>query len=412
MTIYDHNSTEDFDARWGDIRSDLRRSRVDVEWGGTGRQTRRARAFGPAHGRENKRSFMATAAMIASLAVAVVFATFMSINLMNGPASNEGDASKVEGLVPVTAPSDSPSQIIITSLPSESPSSQPSGLPTVTHSQNPTTEVSDSPSQNPSINPSELPSVIPSAIQKAPPAANTTLECIDQEGLFHNHKKVGVSCEWFRHTGIYALIKNCGKTDLGKACSLTCSDYNDCAMPPTPRPSSSVPSSSPSVSPTVPLPKSLTIVASEDTSIKKETPNANLGSASWLKVDADTGTFHALIRFDLKGHDFSRPVESASLRLKAASNCSFGGHIERTEHSNWNENTVTWADAPAGEGDEIARFTSITAGYWYSVDVTSALHPDKAHLSLRLFPLSTEECLFVSKDNASGEGPELRIIYE
>lgn len=407
MTFYNYNSPEDFDSRWGDIRSDLRRSRVDVEWGRSPARRRRDRALEP----EKKRSWLALAAIVLSLAVAVVIATFASINLMKISARRENDPDAAVGPVSTRAPTGPPTTTN-TTIPSEMPSIEPSESPTLSYSHSPSITSSVYPSSSPSESQSETPSLTPTTVQKAPPALNITVECVDQVGVFYNHKNQHVGCDWFETEGTYGFIKNCGKTELGQACLLSCFDYNDCVMPPTPVPIiTSSPSESPSISPTKLLPKSVTLTAAADSSIKKDNPDVSLGSASYLKIDADSGTFHALIRFDLKGHDFSRAVESASLRLKAASNCPFGGYVERTVHSNWNENTVTWANAPGGDGEEVARFQSINTGYWYSVDVTSALHHDKSHLSLRLFPISTNECLFLSKDHASGEGPELYIIY-
>ncbi|KAL7469658.1 hypothetical protein ACHAXS_009913 [Conticribra weissflogii] len=407
MTFYNYNSPEDFDSRWRDIRSDLRRNRVEVEWGRSSATRRRDRALEP----EKKRSWLALAAIVLSLSVAVAIATFASINLMSVSARRESDPDEVVGLVSTRIPTRSPT-MTNTTIPSELPSMEPSETPTLSNSHSPSIIASVYPSLMPSIFPSESPSFPPTAVQKAPPALNTTVECVNLMGVFYNHKNQHVGCDWFESQGAYGFIKNCGKTELGNACLLSCYDYNDCKMPPTHEPIvTSSPSDSPSLSPTKMIPKTVTLIAAADSSIKKDNPDVSLGSASYLKIDADSGTFHALIRFDLKGHDISRTVESALLRLKAASNCPFGGYFERTVHSNWNENTVTWANAPDGDGEEVARFQSISTGYWYSVDVTSALHHDKSHLSLRLFPISTNECLFLSKDHASGEGPELYIIY-
>lgn len=126
----------------------------------------------------------------------------------------------------------------------------------------------------------------------------------------------------------------------------------------------------------------------------------------------DTGVFHVMLRFDLTGHDSSRPVESAALRLKAAKGCSSGGYLKRTHSPHWNEDAVTWDTAPEGVGTEIGSLGSITEGYWYSFDVTSTLHHGHDALSLRLHPTSSDECLFVSKEHVSGFGPELHIVYD
>ena len=81
--------------------------------------------------------------------------------------------------------------------------------------------------------------------------------------------------------------------------------------------------------------------------------------------------------------------------------------MERTDSPHWDETIITWATAPEGNGDEIGRLGTIESGLEYGIVVTSAIHPGHEGLSLRLYPLSTEECLYVS----NGGSPKLDIVF-
>ena len=384
---------------WDDLE-EFRERPIEVEWGANIHPTRRARVLEPRDQEQKRNKYISNAVVILSLIVAVTMVAFMSSTLMKAP-TREVDASKSVGLTQQT-PAPSMKPILQSMLPSSSP--------TVDSSERPSNEASN----HPSAHPSKLSTDLPTAVPKAPPAPIVTL-CIDQAGFFYNHAGDKVSCDWFERVGTHNYQKNCGRTDVGKACLLSCNEYTDCVMPtdsPTDMPSASPTSLSPTGNPTPEPPKSLTIYPTGDTMIKQSSSQANYGSASWLKIDTDSGVFHSLLRFDVSEHNSNRTVESAMLRLKAASDCPSGGYLQRTHHPHWDEMSITWDTAPEGDGHEVARFSEpIKSGFWYSVDVKSALRPGHITLSLRLYPVSSNECMFASKENGSGESPELRIVY-
>ncbi|KAL3758495.1 hypothetical protein ACHAWU_008249 [Discostella pseudostelligera] len=129
----------------------------------------------------------------------------------------------------------------------------------------------------------------------------------------------------------------------------------------------------------------------------------------------DDSAFHVLIRFNISAHDETRLVLSANLLLNAANNCTSGVYLTQTS-TNWNESSITWNNAPTGDGNEINRLGNITRGHMYSVNVTSVftmpISQEEKALSFRLYPLGIEECLFESKENTSGGGPKLLIVYD
>ncbi|KAL7544067.1 hypothetical protein ACHAXR_013571 [Thalassiosira sp. AJA248-18] len=434
---------------------DLRRNHLEVEWGeNLHSRTRTRRERAPLGHGDTKGNWLSATIVVTSTLIALAFAALVALTLIDSPIPKlEGNPSNAQGIdslpivsatptqaptndptsqptlaptpVPTPAPSSAPT-LTPTSDPTPSPSLVASGLPSAASSRNP----SSSPSETQSQSPSESQSVSPSAVPKAPPAPEPESAepamCVDQSGVYHNHAGDKVPCEWFSTVGTYNFHKNCDKTDLGRACLLSCKEYNDCIMEtdhPSVQPSLAPTSKAPTASPTPEPPKTITLEATGDASIKEAGPNANLGSSSWLKVDgaslaqgfsfgADSGAFHVLLKFDLSNYDSNRPIESASLRLKAANSCSAGGSLQRTQSPHWDEDTVTWDTAPKGDGTEIGRLGIIESGFWYSLDVTSGLHPGDQTLSLRLYSVSSDECIFVSKENANGNGPELHIVYD
>lgn len=415
--------------RWDDLRD----NRLEVEWGenlhihgegggAIGRDHPRRRRLPLGLG-EKKKNWVSLTIVVTSLLAAVGIAALVAMTLVEHPMMHKrtnGNPAKSEEMN--TLP-----QVISTASPTLSPTVEPSAQPTT----KPTVKPSASPiiaeSFLPSSSPSESSSSIPSAVPKAPPAPEPTPLCVNEIGVYYNHAGDKVTCEWFASVGTYNYERNCGKTDLGNACLLSCKDYIDCILP-TDSPSSepswapSLPGTdTPTTSPTPSPPKSITIEATGDASVKQNAPSSNFGSSSWLNIDGAssaqgfTGStspvFHALLRFDLTRHDSNRPVESATLRLKAANSCASGGYLQRTHHPHWEESTIAWANAPEGDGVEIGRFGIIQKGFLYSMDVTSALRKGHETLSVRLYPASSEECIYVSRDNSSDGGPELHIAY-
>ncbi len=388
---------------WDDVE-EFRQRPVEVEWGSSTRPpTRRARVHESRDQDQNRSKVMSYAVLVLSLVAAVSMVAIISTALMKAPRREVGASNSV-GLPPQTPPAPAPSL-----KPTEQPMYS-SSSPTVKSSARPSIAASD----YPSAHPTKIVTEIPTVVLKAPPAPVPVL-CVDRSGFFYNADGDKVSCDWFGTVGTYDFKRNCGQTDVGNACLLRCKDYADCVMPtdpPTDEPTYSPTSQSPTTSPTPEPPKTMTVYPTGDAMIKQDTPEGNYGSENWLKIDTDSGVFHSLLRFDLSEQNSNRTIESATLRLKAASNCPLGAYLERTHHAHWDEMSITWDNAPHGDGNEIARFSNpIFSGFWYSLDVKSALRPGHTAVSFRLYPMSSDECMFASKEKGSDESPELRIVF-
>ena len=405
--------------RWDDLRN----NHLAVDWGenvqAKVRNTRRPRIGG--YGPPGEQSLSNTVVVISTL-VAIGLAAMVSMTLINSPVpEHEGSASEAQGIP--SSPEFMPVAAMIAQIrPSISPSISPS--PSVASSAPPTFAPSEHPSA--SVSPSVVSSILPSADPTEPPEPAL---CVDEPGFYKNHLGDKVSCDWFATVGTtYEWV--CTQTDAGKACLLSCREYNDCYMD-TDSPTRE-PTATPTVSPTPVPPKSITLNCTGDATVSEGMPYATLGSSSLLKIDAsprpsiasriagigNTGAFHALLRFDLSKHDSERPIESATLRIKVAKGCSSGGYVQRTVNLHWDEMTIAWDTAPEGDGTDLGRLGEVKSGFWYSIDVTSALAESvhlgeiwKETLSLRLYPVGVDECLYESKESRDGGGPELHIEY-
>lgn len=408
---WDDLRNNDLSVDWGSgVRANVRTTMTGNIVSENGRNTRRPRTMmGGAHQDEpasERRSLSSVFIVIATL-VAVGIAALFSVALMKSPAPVMDDGSV--SLDAHQGISTTHAALIVETR-----------MPSIVSGVSPTLTPSEQPSVSPSIQPSGV-------VYKAPPAPlGSGQACIDMPGLYDNDEGEMVSCDWFNATGAWLGEYICQETDIGRACLLTCHEFNDCYMDTT----------SPTLEPTsiAPTPirvTSITLNCTGDATLSQGVSHANLGSSSILKIDSsprpsiasriagigNTGAFHALLRFDITQHDNLRPIESAVLRIKAAKDCSAGGYIQKTTSPHWDENSVTWDTAPEGDGTDIGKLGAVKLGFWYSIDVTSAL-VESVHLgeiwkdtfSLRLFPVGVDECLYISKDSESG-GPELHIEY-
>lgn len=110
--------------------------------------------------------------------------------------------------------------------------------------------------------------------------------------------------------------------------------------------------------------------AAADAWVDQGSPQTNKGSDSILKVrsQAPSGNFRALVRFALPAVPAGCVVESATLRMYAAS--ADGGRIVTVRRlaSSWTEGGVNWNNQPAGDGDPV----SVTSGPgWRTWNVTA-----------------------------------------
>lgn len=158
------------------------------------------------------------------------------------------------------------------------------------------------------------------------------------------------------------------------------------------------------------LPGVYVLTPSDDATIVANHPSENYGSEQMLQVDDDSGVLDALIRFDLSDID-TRRVASATLRLYCTNKSDSGGILGKTTSSNWNENLVTWASAPAAFGAPIHSLGPVETAMWYEIDVTHLFSGGNNNaVSIRMTSNSWDRAGYSSKEGP--EPPQLVLYME
>jgi len=117
---------------------------------------------------------------------------------------------------------------------------------------------------------------------------------------------------------------------------------------------------------------------------------------------------HFLIKFDVSGLN-SQQVVSAKLRLYNVDPSGKGGDFYAVSDSSWQEETITWNNAPAALTNLLGSLGSVTTGNWYEVDLTSLITGDGTY-SLRISSTSTDGADYSSKEGANP--PQLVITVQ
>ena len=130
-------------------------------------------------------------------------------------------------------------------------------------------------------------------------------------------------------------------------------------------------------------------------------------------MDDDSGVYDALLRFDLSSIHVSggASVASATLKLYCTDGSDSGGIVGRTADANWNEDTVTWNNAPIGIGAPLASLGRVAKGQTYDVDITSLFSNGVADAeSIRITSNSWNRAGYSSKEGSNS--PQLIIQLE
>ncbi len=126
---------------------------------------------------------------------------------------------------------------------------------------------------------------------------------------------------------------------------------------------------------------SLSFTPADDAHIFNANPSNNYGSATTLQVD-DSPVKHFLIKFDVTGIN-SQQVTNAKLCLYNVDGASAGGDFHHVNDDSWQEETVTWNNAPTADTQVLASLGSVSANTWYEVNLTTLITGDGTY-SLRV----------------------------
>ena len=158
---------------------------------------------------------------------------------------------------------------------------------------------------------------------------------------------------------------------------------------------------------TVAATTTLILTPTDDATIRSGSrSNRNYGTAVDLLVDRSSEKDFVL-RFDVSGVS-AASVVSATLRLHNINKSPFGGEFLIVTDTAWDEETVTWDNAPAGDGGSLGSLNSVSPGNWYLFDATALVNGDGT-VSVRVTSPNSDGADYASKEHPSGFAPELVI---
>ena len=140
-----------------------------------------------------------------------------------------------------------------------------------------------------------------------------------------------------------------------------------------------------------------------DAYVAADFPTTNYGLSGTLKANASPD-YRSYLRFNVS--DISGTVTNATLRLYATSSSSTGYQVNRVTNQNWEESSITDANAPA-VGSMIGSSGSFASNNWISVDVTSLVTGNGVY-DLAITTTNLNNINFNSRDAASNP-PQLVI---
>jgi len=148
----------------------------------------------------------------------------------------------------------------------------------------------------------------------------------------------------------------------------------------------------------------ITFTPVEDGYIANGSPATNYGSATTLQVD-NSPIKHILMRFNVSGLN-GKQIASAKLRLYNVDPSGKGGDFYSVSDTSWQEETLTWNNAPVASPNLLASLGSVSATNWYEVDLTSLITGDGTY-SLRIISTSSDGADYSSKE---GTNPPQLVI--
>ncbi|KAL7501033.1 hypothetical protein ACHAWT_009188, partial [Skeletonema menzelii] len=151
------------------------------------------------------------------------------------------------------------------------------------------------------------------------------------------------------------------------------------------------------------------MIPSDDATITLSKPYSNFGTSVKLVVDSRNGMNNFLLRFDASDVPQGQ-VKSAKLRLYAQNSATaYGGTFVQTTNTQWDERSVTWSNAPLGDGVVLGSIPEAEAGTWYEIDATNAVMGG-APVSFRVSSPHSSTAMYASRESAFK--PRLIVQYK
>ena len=188
------------------------------------------------------------------------------------------------------------------------------------------------------------------------------------------------------------------------------------SSPPTPTPPPTT--TSPTISAVPTREGGIAVQAMADATVSQQDANKNYGSHPMLLVDGGMSgpmsNYDSLLKFDLSFLESGVNFEKIFLRIfvKDAGG-SYCGRFETTQNPYWQEESVTWMNAPTtSTGVNIGEAWNTVSGEWFELEVTGALkwvmlHDKQKLLSVRISSTVARRCIFASSNDDEGHIPHL-----
>jgi PKD repeat protein len=155
-----------------------------------------------------------------------------------------------------------------------------------------------------------------------------------------------------------------------------------------------------------PEPPSVSFGAVADARVSEDSPDANFGSSSTLRVRSAPGdSFESYLRFAVTGLG-GQQVASAVLRLYVTDPSDSGGEVAAAGPG-WDEATITWANAPGAVGAPLDALDTVLPDGWVAFDV-SALVEHEGVYDFRIASPSSNTVRYASRE---GDPPPLLVVY-
>ena len=150
-----------------------------------------------------------------------------------------------------------------------------------------------------------------------------------------------------------------------------------------------------------------TFLATHDSKVKSSSPTKNYNVDNLrVRFDSSGIIWNSYVQFNVTG--LSRPPISATLRLRSTNGTNDGGSLYALAEP-FDENTITFSNAPACGGTLIASAGEVNTGDWVEFDVTSSIGGSGSY-GFCLSSTSSNSGYYSSSEGA--DPPQLTIVAD
>lgn len=145
-------------------------------------------------------------------------------------------------------------------------------------------------------------------------------------------------------------------------------------------------------------PQVITFTTVADARVNSSNPNSNYGDANDLRA---SNAYKSYLKFVVSG--VNGAIEKATLRLFCEDPSADGGAFYPVDN-NWEENTITWNNAPPTSGTPLISAGPVATDTWIELDITAAILGDSTY-SFGIISATSDRVNYSSREG--NEPPEL-----